>query len=285
MARRQWFFILLRASFGFIMKQRKTSLLTSLILSLTFVASVLCSLIIEPARGASFQFIDRILRPCGAGATPYVSVITTSAGNIAMTTCVGGSVTINGVAVNAGGVTGTGTANTIPKFTAASTIGNSLLTDTGTLAYTGNGASGAAALLLSGTIFTGGGATNTKPQLLVEPNGATSTGWSNLGTVIGANAPSGFTGNLFDVQVNGVSKFKFDAAGTFTAMVGGQSFDQFGNVTASGEIRPGTTSSLSWLSRSRLQSPSDGVVELSNSAVTDFSRLQLGGTSSSFPAL
>jgi len=202
-----------------------------------------------------------------------------------MTTCVGGSVTINGVAVNAGGVTGTGTANTIPKFTAASTIGNSLLTDTGTLAYTGNGASGAAALLLSGTIFTGGGATNTKPQLLVEPNGATSTGWSNLGTVIGANAPSGFTGNLFDVQVNGVSKFKFDAAGTFTAMVGGQSFDQFGNVTASGEIRPGTTSSLSWLSRSRLQSPSDGVVELSNSAVTDFSRLQLGGTSSSFPAL
>jgi hypothetical protein len=34
-----------------------------------------------------------------------------------------------------------------------------------------------------------------------------------------------------------------------------------------------------------MQSPSDGVIELSNHAVTDFTRLQFGGTTSSFPAL
>jgi hypothetical protein len=53
----------------------------------------------------------------------------------------------------------------------------------------------------------GGTSTNTKPQFLIEPTGTTSTGWSAFGTAIGVNAANGFTGNLLDLQVNGVNVF------------------------------------------------------------------------------
>jgi hypothetical protein len=58
---------------------------------------------------------------------------------------------------------------------------------------------------LTGTWFTGGTATTTKPHLLIEPSGATSTAWSTSGTGLGVNAASGFVGNLLDLQVNGTT--------------------------------------------------------------------------------
>lgn len=61
-------------------------------------------------------------------------------------------------------------------------------------------------LKVSGGWYSGGSATTTKPQLLVEPNSTTSTAWSTLGTGIGINAATGFTGRLFDFQINAVSK-------------------------------------------------------------------------------
>lgn len=45
------------------------------------------------------QFIDRILRPCGSGATPFVSAIAASDGDFDITTCFGRSVTINGTPI------------------------------------------------------------------------------------------------------------------------------------------------------------------------------------------
>jgi len=68
-------------------------------------------------------------------------------------------------------------------------------------------------LKVSGGWFTGGSATTTKPQLLVEPDGTTTTAWSTLGTGIGINAATGFTGNLIDAQLAGVSKFSVSSAG------------------------------------------------------------------------
>jgi hypothetical protein len=59
----------------------------------------------------------------------------------------------------------------------------------------------------TGSWFTGGTATTTKPQLLIEPAGTPSTAWSTAGTGLGINAPSGFTGNLLDLQVNGASRY------------------------------------------------------------------------------
>lgn len=76
---------------------------------------------------------------------------------------------------------------------------------TGQLIQSTNGAASTPPLLLSGTIFTGGSSSTTKPSLLVEPSGATSNNWSTNGTLLGLNAPSGFTGPLFDAQLNGSS--------------------------------------------------------------------------------
>ena len=58
-------------------------------------------------------------------------------------------------------------------------------------------------------ITTGGTATTTKPQVLIEPTGTTSTAWSTSGTGLGVNAASGFAGNLLDLQINGTSEWNF----------------------------------------------------------------------------
>lgn len=47
----------------------------------------------------------------------------------------------------------------------------------------------------------------------------------------------------------------------------------------------GSSNTLTWTSRSKIASPADGIFELTNNAATGFTRLQLGGTTSSFVAL
>jgi hypothetical protein len=76
-----------------------------------------------------------------------------------------------------------------------------------------NGAASAPPGTFTGTWFTGGTATTTKPQVVIEPTGTTSTGWSPSGTGFGVNAASGFAGNLLDLQVNGTSRARFTSAG------------------------------------------------------------------------
>jgi len=63
------------------------------------------------------------------------------------------------------------------------------------------------AFAYTGVAYSGGSATTTKPHVLFEPTGATSNNWSTLGTYLGLNVPSGFTGNIIDAQVNAVQKF------------------------------------------------------------------------------
>jgi hypothetical protein len=67
----------------------------------------------------------------------------------------------------------------------------------------------------TGTWITGGTATTTKPQVLIEPTGTTSTAWSTSGTGLGVNAPAGFLGNYFDAQLNGSSQYRLGLS-TFT---------------------------------------------------------------------
>jgi len=89
------------------------------------------------------------------------------------------------------------------------------------------GAASTPSLYFFGAPFTGGTSTTTKPFLLIEPSGATSTAWSTSGTELGVNATLGFTGNLFDFQQNATSRVALTAAGSMN------STGQF-NVTASG---------------------------------------------------
>ena len=168
------------------------------------------------------------------------------------------------------------------------------------LAATDNGSASFSPIKGSGTIYTGGSATTTKPYFLIEPSGATSTGWSTNGTAIGANAASGFTGNLIDAQLNGASSFKVDANG---AINGNTTANRILYTTTNG--KPTTDAALTFdgttlYSASRITSGgdvrmgggnviaaglTDGNLTLYNSAASDFGRINFGGTSSSFPAL
>lgn len=86
----------------------------------------------------------------------------------------------------------------------------------GATTISANGASLTPAARLTGSIFTGGGTTNTKPQFLIEPVGATSANWNNAGALYGGNGPSGFTGYLLDLQLNGASRVSVDSTGRMT---------------------------------------------------------------------
>lgn len=95
----------------------------------------------------------------------------------------------------------------------------------------GNGALSAPPVAITGSWLVGGSATTTKPQALIEASGAASTGWSTAGTGLGVNAATGFTGNLIDLQVNGVSKYKVDSTGAITGLVAWNSLtDPTGNT-------------------------------------------------------
>ncbi len=85
-------------------------------------------------------------------------------------------------------------------------------TMTGTLINSFAGTASNSAILISGTPFSGGTSTSTKPQLNVD-SGASSNGWSTSGTLIGANSSSTFTGNLIDLQKNAVKRFAVSAGG------------------------------------------------------------------------
>ena len=93
----------------------------------------------------------------------------------------------------------------------------------------------------TGTWITGGTATTTKPQVLIEPTGATSTAWSTSGTGLGVNAASGFAGRLLDLQINGTSRFTVSNSTQTTAVIDGDGLGSAGlylrNGTGAATIR------------------------------------------------
>jgi len=90
------------------------------------------------------------------------------------------------------------------------------------------------------------------------------------GSYFGAHLLAG-TDNLYDIGASSASRPR----NVYVA----------GNVIAGGGYAAGSSSYIYWLNRSTLSSPADGQVLLANLAVTDFNRLQFGGTTSSFPAI
>lgn len=90
--------------------------------------------------------------------------------------------------------------NVVNTFTSAQTVSAA-------------GAASTPAVSVTGTIYTGGTSTTTKPKFLVEPSGTTSTGWATAGSLIASNAPSGFSGRLFEGHLNGVLQFAVNSVG------------------------------------------------------------------------
>ena len=102
---------------------------------------------------------------------------------------------------------------------ADSNLFNAGFIETGRLISTTTATASTPPVSITGGWFSGGSATTTKPQLLIEPTGTTSTAWSTSGTGLGINAASSFTGNLIDSQINGASKFSIDINGNVAANI------------------------------------------------------------------
>ena len=81
------------------------------------------------------------------------------------------------------------------------------------LQFPANGLLNTPPVSLTGTWFTGGQASTTKPQFLIEPAGTTSNNFNIAGTGFGVNAPAGFAGDLAWFGVGGSSRAKIDANG------------------------------------------------------------------------
>lgn len=113
------------------------------------------------------------------------------------------------------------------------TYDGSILTTSGRFINSYNATASAPAKAFTGTWFTGGTGTTTKPHVLIEPTGTTSTAWSTSGTGLGVNAASGFAGRLLDLQINGTSLYRFDST--------------YGlQVPTTGVLSAGTTNIAAW---------------------------------------
>jgi hypothetical protein len=163
------------------------------------------------------------------------------------------------------------------------------ITLTGRFISSLNGAASAPPGTFTGTWFTGGTATTTKPQVLIEPTGTTSTAWSTSGTGLGVNAASGFDGRLLDLQVNGTSNFNVDSTGRTSFPLGTAALPALypGTDTDTGMWSP-AADTLAWstngVERTRIDSGGRLLVGTST-ALSDASSvsrsLQVLGTSAS----
>jgi hypothetical protein len=111
------------------------------------------------------------------------------------------------------------------------------LTLTARLINAFNAAASAPAKLFSGTWFTGGTSTTTKPHVLIEPAGTTSTHWNTAGTGFGLNGPAGFLGDLAWLGVNGASyaRMTVSTSNVFLGQSAGQSVTNYTSIVAIGQ--------------------------------------------------
>lgn len=90
-------------------------------------------------------------------------------------------------------------------------------------------------------------------------------------------AGAGQSGNLLSIRNN---------AGTEFASVSLAGLGTFVGVNSNGDVTLASSNQIAWGgSKSKIYSPSDGVITVWDNAQAAFSRIQLGGTTSSFPAI
>ena len=119
------------------------------------------------------------------------------------------------------------------------------------------GAASTPPVSFTGSWFTGGTATTTKPQVLIEPTGTTSTAWSTSGTGLGVNAASGFSGNLADLQLNGTSEWSLSPT-TFTIA---DANDIAVGTTTGTKIGTATSQKLAFWDKTPVVQPTTGISE------------------------
>ena len=128
-------------------------------------------------------------------------------GTVALVAGSSGQLLWNNAGVNAG----------VPS-SGVSATGNITLSLNGAVSTTG--ITGVPVAVTGTWVTSGGTATTTKPQVLIEPTGTSSGAWSPNGTGLGVNAASTFSGNLLDLQVNGTSQARISSSGVLTVPLG-----------------------------------------------------------------
>jgi hypothetical protein len=171
--------------------------------------------------------LPQYLQPAEIIAGTNMSVDTTTTPGSAILNATGGS-------GSPGGTTGQMQFNNAGAF--AGVAGSSVDPATGNTTFSArwiqstNSAASAPASTLTGTWFTGGTTTTTKPHYLIEPAGTTSTSWSTAGTGFGVNAPSGFAGDLLWLGVNGTRTISINSALGITTNISGGANIAFTNA-------------------------------------------------------
>jgi hypothetical protein len=149
--------------------------------------------------GGTYETTLQVVTPTAARTISFPD----ATGTVALVAGSSGQLLYNNAGANAG-------ASTL-------TYDGSILTSSGRFINSYNATASNPAKAFTGTWFTGGTSTTTKPQVVIEPTGTTSTAWSTSGTGLGVNAASGFAGNLLDLQVNGTSRIRVVANGGIAA--------------------------------------------------------------------
>jgi len=165
-----------------------------------------------------------------------------------------------------------------PATTDLSDIATFSLSTSGSIATSKAGAVSAPAVRTTGAPFTGGSGSTTLPLVYLDATGAGTapSALSVNGTMLGMNAPSGFTGKLFEFFLNGASKVSVDQNGSLA----------IGSITSSGTVTAAAASRFVANGRSGWGSAADGRVTFNNNAAgaNGLTRFTLGTEAAGQPA-
>lgn len=229
------------------------------------IAALLADGILQNATGGSAVPTAVAIPSCSAGSSALTYNTSTHAWGC--NTISSGTITVNTTTITSG------TGNRL-VFDNAGTFGeiSQLTSVSGALTLTTAGAASTPAVTLSGAPFTGGSGTTTFPLFYLN-SGTAPTNFSTNGTVLGINAPSGFTGDLVNFEVNGTPIFSINGSSTLV---------QAGGINV-------TSGSASTVNGIQLQSANTPCIYANSSckvsfgtANTTFNQNPIGSTAGSF---
>lgn len=198
--------------------------------------------------------------------------LTLKVNDAARTVDLGGNLTLanNFITTGAFSLTLTSTATTVATFPAGTVTLAQLGANTFTGLQTITQASANAGILAS----TGYSLT-----------GSNATGMIDLaGTLNTSGTPTVFKLAITNTASNG-SSLAMQILGGAAAATNLMKLSIGGTMTLNGDLNAGAGGYIGFLGRGYISSPADSILTLTNTAATDFARLQFGGTTSSFPSL
>lgn len=149
------------------------------------------------------QFIDRILRPCGSGATPFVSAIAAADGDFDITTCAGRSVTVNGTPITPGaGLADPGSNGYVVRTALNTTVARTFSVSLPFTITNANGVAGNTALACPTCVTSAASLTNTA---IVTGAGLQGAQTANTNATMAANGNISTPGNLTTGNAGGVN--------------------------------------------------------------------------------